>query len=90
LILDRVEVVNADYVPSNFMGVKPRVLNSSGTVVIESDWYYNLSSAYAITYSVTENNASGARYAQGLQKTWTGSTWWTHNTFATASSSTYN
>jgi len=78
-------------VPSGFIGVLARIKNDSGVITKEFGWSYNPSgNCIGVSYGGNETNASGARYAHSLQRSWMGTDYWTHDTFRTPSCSVYN
>lgn len=65
------------------MAVMSRLLDSSGNVVSEKDWYYNPSDFSGIS-SLSEYmyfSGTPAFCSHGYVKVWNGNGYWTYNTF---------
>jgi hypothetical protein len=82
---------SGNVIPSGYVGIFARMFNDSGQLVWESpQWDYIGSGKTSLTVRIVDVPASGARYSQGLHKTWHGTGYWTTATFASPSSSIYN
>ncbi len=71
-------------VGGGYMAAKARIYGAGDKKLkAESDWAYNTADSSSVTAMTSHWTLYGTYYSHGLTMEWTGSGYWTHNTFAT-------
>lgn len=76
--------INAgENLPGGYMGVKPMLYYSDGSLWVAGDWDYSSSNSSGMGVGVSRSGFSGTPsiYSQGYARIWMGTGYWTYGTF---------
>lgn len=73
---------NGNNVPTGYMGVLPRLYNSSGTLIKSGGWTYNDAAAAGMAMSSGTTSTRGTYYSFGQVKLYNGSGYNTYDTYS--------